>query len=85
MNPKLHIVHCIDTEGPLNENIEATFQRLKSIYNIELEPTRKNLKLIQVSNLHNPLEKLLLPRNKHKLHFYREQALYLVQHNQIGL
>ena len=34
--PKLFIVHCIDTEGPLHEPLEATFQRLKKIYNIDL-------------------------------------------------
>ena len=43
----LYVVHCIDTEGPLNETLEATFKRLKSIFGIELEPTQKNLKDIQ--------------------------------------
>ena len=43
----LYVVHCIDTEGPLNETLEATFKRLKSIFGIELEPTQKNLNDIQ--------------------------------------
>ena len=45
--PKLHITHCIDTEGPIHEPLSVTFQRLKEIYNIELEPTKENLKKIQ--------------------------------------
>ena len=28
---QLHLVHCVDTEGPLNETIDATFQRLKEM------------------------------------------------------
>lgn len=43
------IVHCIDTEGPLNEPVEATFDRIKFILNIkelDLEPNRFNLEKI---------------------------------------
>ena len=29
------IVHCIDTEGPLNEPTEATFERIRFILNIK--------------------------------------------------
>lgn len=43
----LYIVHCVDTEGPLYESIEATFQRLKEIFGIEIDATESNLKLIQ--------------------------------------
>jgi hypothetical protein len=43
----LHIVHCIDTEGPLSESITDTFARLKSIFNITLDPTLNNLRLLQ--------------------------------------
>jgi len=43
----LHIVHCIDTEGPLTEDLSATFSRLKDIFGIELEPTRDNLEKLQ--------------------------------------
>ena len=28
----VHVVHCIDTEGPLHESVEATFERLKRIF-----------------------------------------------------
>ena len=34
--PILHIVHCIDTEGPLDEDIYATFERLNYIFGIKL-------------------------------------------------
>ena len=43
----LYIVHCVDTEGPLKEPLSATFERLKALYNIEIECSEKNLKLIQ--------------------------------------
>ena len=43
----LYIVHCIDTEGPLTETLEATFERLYSIFNIKMDPTKENLELLQ--------------------------------------
>jgi hypothetical protein len=43
----LYVVHCIDTEGPLNESLAATFERLESIFDIKLEPTHENLRRIQ--------------------------------------
>ena len=32
----LYVVHCVDTEGPLNETLDATFERLESIFGITL-------------------------------------------------
>ena len=46
-NKILYVVHCIDTEGPLNETLNATFERLESIFGITLAPTRENLKALQ--------------------------------------
>lgn len=46
-NKILYVVHCVDTEGPLDESLHATFERLQAIFNIKLEPTRENLQLIQ--------------------------------------
>ena len=43
MTAPLYVVHCIDTEGPLYESLTATFERVKSIADITLEPTRENL------------------------------------------
>lgn len=43
----LYVVHCVDTEGPLDETLDATFDRLKSIFGVNLAPTRDNLDLLQ--------------------------------------
>jgi hypothetical protein len=45
--PIVYIVHCVDAEGPLNETLEATFERLEYIFGIKLDPTYDNLALIQ--------------------------------------
>lgn len=39
----LYLVHAIDTEGPLYESLEASFERLEKILAIRLEPSRENL------------------------------------------
>ncbi len=46
-NKTLYVVHCVDTEGPLDESIDATFERLQDIFDIKLEPTQENLRRIQ--------------------------------------
>tara|TARA_B100000795_G_scaffold267788_1_gene253359 strand:+ start:49 stop:1362 length:1314 start_codon:yes stop_codon:yes gene_type:complete len=43
----LYVVHCVDTEGPLHETLNATFKRLESIFGIKLEASQKNLSRIQ--------------------------------------
>ena len=43
MSAPLYVVHAIDTEGPLYESLEATFERIRFIVGVELEPTRANL------------------------------------------
>jgi len=43
----LYIVHCVDTEGPLSESIEATFIRLNDLFDIEIPATKENLLKIQ--------------------------------------
>ena len=35
----LHIVHCIDTEGPLKETLEDTFSRINKTYKTKLKPS----------------------------------------------
>ena len=47
MGEKLHIIHCIDTEGPLEETLDATFERLYQKWNINIDQSRKNLKKLQ--------------------------------------
>lgn len=39
MPSTVYVVHCIDTEGPLYESVEATFERLKEIFHIDLDPS----------------------------------------------
>ena len=43
----LYVVHCIDTEGPLDEDLSATFARLRELFCIDLPPSLENLRLIQ--------------------------------------
>jgi hypothetical protein len=51
MSGVVHIVHCIDTEGPLTETLRATFERLHAAYGLSLEPTLDNLKKLQTKSL----------------------------------
>ena len=39
---QLHLVHCVDTEGPLNETIDATFQRLTELTGQEWDSSPEN-------------------------------------------
>ena len=39
----IYLVHCIDTEGPLKEGLNATFERIKNTFNIKLKPSKSNL------------------------------------------
>ena len=42
------VVHAVDTEGPLYESLEATFERLRDLYGIDdLSPTRENLERLK--------------------------------------
>jgi len=47
----VHVVHCIDTEGPLHESIEATFERLGGIFGLDLEPSTATLRQLQAGTL----------------------------------
>jgi hypothetical protein len=47
MESVLYVVHCIDTEGPLDETLDATFARLEALFGIKLPATRENLLKIQ--------------------------------------
>lgn len=48
-NATVHIVHHVDTEGPLYEDISATFNRIESILDIkiDLEHTKENLERLK--------------------------------------
>lgn len=43
MGGTVHIVHCVDCEGPLYESMEATFERLNAAFGLRLEPDRETL------------------------------------------
>jgi hypothetical protein len=43
----VYIVHCIDTEGPLQESVQATFERLREIFHLEFEPSLQLLRRLQ--------------------------------------
>jgi hypothetical protein len=44
---KLYVVHCIDTEGPLYESLESTFERVENMAGVKIEPNPENLRKIQ--------------------------------------
>jgi hypothetical protein len=47
MSGWVHVVHCVDTEGPLYESLEETFERLNRTLGLSLEPDREVLRRIQ--------------------------------------
>jgi hypothetical protein len=49
--PTLFVVHCVDTEGPLSESLEATFERLEDSLGVRLAPSRETLRRIQSGEL----------------------------------
>jgi hypothetical protein len=51
MPATVHVVHCIDTEGPLHESVEATFERLHEIFGLDLEPSISTLRQLQAGTL----------------------------------
>jgi hypothetical protein len=52
----VYIVHCIDTEGPLYESVDATFDRLREIFHLELPASQDLLQRLQAGEV--PLEGL---------------------------
>ena len=49
MTKEIYFVHAIDAEGPLYESLDAKFERIKNIYNVDIEDkTEKNL--IRIKN-----------------------------------
>lgn len=50
-NPKVFIVHCVDTEGPLHEDLGATFSRIEKICGIKLEQSKDTLNKLQLKEI----------------------------------
>lgn len=68
MSNYVYIVHCIDTEGPLYESLEATFERVKDTFGIELEPSYDTLQKLQrkeleLSGKEDAIAKMVKPEN----------------------
>jgi hypothetical protein len=51
MSGTVYVTHCIDTEGPLYESIDATFERVESIFDIDIEHTQEKLEKLQKKSL----------------------------------
>lgn len=71
MSGAVHIVHHIDTEGPLYEDRGELFKRLKLIFDIQVEPTEENLKKLQRKEipLHGREEEVARVVDPHTVNF----------------
>lgn len=64
---KVYVVHCIDAEGPLYESLEATFERLKHIFHLDLKLSKELLTRLQAGDvnldgLEKSVQKVLAPQ-----------------------
>ena len=64
MKKTVYIVHSIDTEGHLNEDLKATFTRLKDSFGLNFKPSYKTLiklqnKSINLNGLENTVSKFV--------------------------
>lgn len=80
MKPIVYIVHHVDTEGPLFEDIKETFKRLEDILNIKfsVKPSQINLEKLrkgEIGDLPNDLtEKIRIITNPHLLGYKKSWA-----------
>ena len=47
MSGTVYVVHAVDTEGPLYESLQATFERLKNTFNLDLPVSYANLEKLR--------------------------------------
>ncbi len=47
----VYVVHCIDTEGPLHESLDATFERLREIFHLDMPPSAELLRRLQAGEV----------------------------------
>jgi len=47
----VHVVHCIDTEGPLFESMAETFHRINSLFGLNLTPSFKTLEGLKTASI----------------------------------
>jgi hypothetical protein len=62
----VYVVHCVDTEGPLDETLESTFLRLRDTFGLCFDPTIENLQKLQsqqvnLSGLESAVAEFLRP------------------------
>lgn len=50
LKSNLYVVHCVDTEGPLFESLERTFDRVNSVFGLDLAPSKRLLADLQTGN-----------------------------------
>ena len=75
---KVYIVHCVDTEGPLNESLEAAFQRIEVVSGIRLSPSKETLKKIQNKQLElDGYEEILATAFSERIMAYNKDWSYL--------
>ena len=63
----VHVVHCIDTEGPLYEPLQVTFDRIAGIFDLHFEASHKTLtqlqnKEINLNGLEDEVARVLAPQ-----------------------
>ena len=57
----LYIVHCVDTEGPLYESVQATFERIFATFGLKFDASREQLaRLKSGSDLPEPLRNAVM-------------------------
>jgi hypothetical protein len=80
MKPIVYIIHHVDTEGPLYEDIKETFSRLEEIVGIKLcvKPTNENLRLLRAGKIGNltskQQEKVRIVADPHLLAYKKSWA-----------
>ncbi len=74
-NRKIYIVHAVDTEGPLNESLKSTFERIYELFGLRFKnknrETLNNLRRGLLKNKKINLEKLKKTINPHLLNYNR--------------
>lgn len=50
-DPTVYIVHCTDTEGPLFESLEASFERIEQIFGLKFDPSAETLRKLQAREI----------------------------------
>ena len=76
---KLFLVHCVDTEGPLVETLNATFKRLKDNKNIYLKASSRNLTKLQNKEIN-----LNGRENEIADYIHKKRITYLENWNEVG-